>query len=52
MLNPRDEPLQAALKPCGLVQVSNRVYILAQAKVVAHETCVRLSDGALPTPQP
>ena len=46
MLDPRYEPLQAKLPCYGLVQVSGRVHKLAQAKVAAHETCVRLTDGA------
>ena len=46
MVNQRDEPLQAKLQCYGLVQVSNRVHILARAKFTAHKACVRLTDGA------
>ena len=51
MPDPRYVPLKAKLLRYGLVKVSNRVHILAQAKFTAHD-CMRLTDGAPPPPQP
>ena len=52
MLNQTDEPLQAKYQCYGMVEAGNSVHILAQAKFVAHETSVRVTDGTPPSPQP